>query len=268
MKKAKKNPKLPHEILFEFFDLKQKKDPNYSRKVFAKQLGVSVPYAGRLLSGARNIPLKRLDDISLALDIAGKNEIQSLLKEAIDHIKKISRDETTECPTSDVALRPPTHHQQPLDWCHFAILNLVTCTDFVDDPKWISKRLGITTEKSASSWNRLVQLNLVEKCNGRWLKQKNDERYVRNSPMIDSKEFYLQSLKKTIQSIRSNSEDQQDNFFNGTAIATNATNVEIARKTLRHRLSDITRKLTTGEATCVYHFSLQLTPLTVLDSKK
>jgi transcriptional regulator with XRE-family HTH domain len=125
-------------------------NPRYSMRSFAKYLGVSPPHLSRVIRGERHFSNTKLKKVieRLNLDpfisdslLQDSNASKYLNYEQLrlDQIKVIS------------------------DWYHYAIIAILDLGDFVDDPKWIAKRLNISERLAASALARLIRLGMVKR---------------------------------------------------------------------------------------------------------
>lgn len=134
---------------------RQKKNPKYSIRAFAKQLEVDSSTLSQILSGKRTLT----DNMSNAF---GKRLKFSAAK--IRSIKKgSSRYKNFEKMEADA-------FEVISEWYYYAILELTQCENFRGSPLWISRVLALPLNQTLEAIKRLQRLNYLEITpDGKWI---------------------------------------------------------------------------------------------------
>lgn len=141
-------------------------NPRYSQRAFARDLGLSPGEVSEVLRGVRKLSLRSVLRIakSLSLNEAETRHLGYLVQwERASGVDK----EVLPGPARRQSLST-TMFNLVSDWYCFAILNLADCEGFRWNVKWIAKRLSISAAEVAAGLDRLEQVGLVERKNGRY----------------------------------------------------------------------------------------------------
>lgn len=130
------------------------KNGGYSLRAFARQLSVNHATLSSILSGNRKLTENSIIKLSRALKLSDEQVSQFVQSQT----------------------NPMTEHQNlTLDtftaiaeWHHDAILELTHVQNFKPDIKWISTKLGITSNKCRTAIERLQRLELLDIQDTRW----------------------------------------------------------------------------------------------------
>lgn len=144
------------------FNSRKIKNPAYSLRSFAKNLGVSPGILSLILSGKKEVTPKILKVIAPKLNI--DENIYSSLLEKQAKIKKESSIKSIE--KDDMRLIDMETFAVISDWYHFAILELFNLDYYETNSLWISKKLNITNEQAQKAIDSLLKIKLLEINNG------------------------------------------------------------------------------------------------------
>lgn len=131
----------------------QVKNPRFSLRAFAKQLGLQSGTLSLVLLGKRKISTRLGKKISNALGFDPAKEAKLLASLKSDSPQKIRNLKTLQLASDQFLLLK--------DWRHFAVLSLMNTVGFKPNEKWISKRLNIGIKEAKETWKRLLRLELV-----------------------------------------------------------------------------------------------------------
>lgn len=130
-----------------------KRNPSFSAKAFAKQLGVEPSSFYQILSGKRALTDKMCRRLADKLSISPAETLSLLKGERREgHNNKFSK---------YTQLRSDQFHVIA-DWYHYAILELTHLSHFKGDVQWISKVLGVPALEIKFAVERLQRLGLLE----------------------------------------------------------------------------------------------------------
>lgn len=140
------------ERLFNELAMRQKRNPAYSLRSFARDLDMSPTSLSQLFSKKRNLSFANLEKAYLRLGfstseiVAASREIKAPFKSASDEYF---------CALSDDVFRYMS------DWYYFAILSIAVSGRAKADPIWIAKKFNITKIQAQTAIDRLKRLKLL-----------------------------------------------------------------------------------------------------------
>ncbi len=158
-------------LLREQFVKKRKRNPEFSLRAFAKQLGMAPGGLSRLLNGKMGISVNRAHEIASKLKLTDQetetflNLVQlekaktSETKERI--LKRIERTEGT--PLHDLGV---DHFKTISEWYPLAILKIASEPKMNRTVQGMSKMLGVSSSEIIQALERLQRLELVEQDKG------------------------------------------------------------------------------------------------------
>lgn len=258
------------QILKKALERLKEQNPKVSMRALAQKAGVSAAFFSHILNDKAPLPVDRIESIAkvLKLDLYTVDEIKRRLAkdklgEFIDHLPA---DKTISPQASFVNSHNYAEKNFPLleSWENLAILNLVSCSDFVPDNLWIARRLSIPEEKVLSSVQLLFESGLLKEENGKWLKVNETEHFPTTSSHPSMRSFQKEMLKKAIQQMNENTDKEAfKNRHNTWGIfAANPDKIPDAKIILRKALHEAAEKLNEGDCTEVFYLSHLLFPVT------
>ncbi|MGE3611172.1 MAG: TIGR02147 family protein [Bacteriovoracaceae bacterium] len=191
------------------------KNPSYSLRSFAQQLGVSHAALSQVFKGEKNFSFERAMDIATKLNLKDKEREYFCLLVQYEAAKKIEvRSEIRERlnrlrPVGEVQDLNLDIFKVISDWYHFAILALIRL-DKPLPPEFIADQLGISSIEAEAAIERLDRLNLIEKLGDhRYIRTKN--RILAQSDTSNSalNKFNKQMLMKSLESIEEQNSEER-----------------------------------------------------------
>ncbi len=148
-----------HHLLSEY-EFTCRKNIRYSLRAFASKLDVDSTTLSRILKGQRQISFEMFEHLARKIGLGPAERVQYLsqttesLKRSSTAYRKISLDAFTAIS----------------DWYHFAIVELMRTKGFLEDPKWIAKKLGISQTLAHAAVERLERLGWIQITpEGKWI---------------------------------------------------------------------------------------------------
>jgi uncharacterized protein (TIGR02147 family) len=138
-------------LLRQELDLRLQRNPRYSRRAFAKALGIDQSFLSKVLAGQR-LP---------SIDLIAKAKTRLRL-DLVQATKKNSKLDLQYQSIED------SFHLMA-EWGHFALLELLRTEDFIADEKWICARLGMSRQELDLIVSRLRRLGYMEIKKKQWL---------------------------------------------------------------------------------------------------
>src|SRR5687768_7986409 len=150
----------PKQFLIQELERRQKINPRYSLRAFAKHMGLSPGELSEILKGKRKLSIKSAVRVSKALGL-NVTESKHLL-----NLANLDKGEgldilMSQGPKNQEALSADVFHVIS-DWYCFAILNLADTKDFSWNTSYIAKRLGLTLTQAQSALERLERVGLIK----------------------------------------------------------------------------------------------------------
>lgn len=228
--------------------LRRKRDnKNYSLRAFAEYLKMPPGRLSEILSGKRAMSKKMKEKIAFLLELNG----------IVDFL---------ETPTPPASSERKDYHYLPddvfsvlADWYHFAILSLADTKDFRLDPKWIAKRLNISTIEATEALSKLKKVGLIESRNQQLIKTNKN---ISTTSDIESRALRLshrQSIEQALLSLNEVPLELRD--ITSITMAINLKKLPLAKKIIKEFRLKMADVLESGEQTEVYNLNVQLIPV-------
>lgn len=261
----------PHQLLKKFFLRKQKAYPKYSLRAFARDLKVSPSFASRILSGAQEIPFKRLPQIAEVLDIDGialKDLKKSIAADFLNEIgltsNDLSKNSKQSLATFEDKWMTPKEMSVLSPWYNIAIPELCTCEDFHSDVDWIAKRLSITPEQAEKSLTYLLANGYIKESNGKLLKTNRHMRLPTKQSVEIVRHFHKSMMELAVKEMfqKTDTKSFSNRLITSTSIAVNPANIPLAKERLAEVQLEIAEILREGPCSEVFDLTLALFPVT------
>lgn len=174
------------------FNKRQKKNPNFSIRAFAKHLGVNSSTLTQILNGKRPLTDKMADDLGqkLKFSAAKMRLIRKGIPFGTDPYKSFKKMEEDEFEVIS-------------EWYYYAILELIQLKNFRASPVWISKILGLPIIQTIEAINRLQRLKYLEITpEGKWIDRLGDVNNLGNEKKAEAfTEHQRQVVKKSLEAL-------------------------------------------------------------------
>lgn len=236
---------------------RQKRNPNFSVRAFARWLEISPAQLSQLMSGKRRV------SVTMGYKIVEKLGLSPLERQSL--MTSLPGWVETKKDSARVRQLQEDHFRLISDWYHFAILSLTRLPRAEGQPLWVSSQLGISIETAREAMDRLVRLGLLQL--SPTFQQVGDPLNVNSedpSPAI--RKFHKQVLQLAAEKIDTTENQYKD--FQGVTLAIDRKKIPIAKKIIDEALNKITETLESGTSNDVYSCSIQLFPLTVHRSRE
>lgn len=176
-----------------------RRNPRFSLRSFAKQLGVDHSTLSQVLKGRRQLSARALEAIGKRMGLseeALRAYAQSFRR------KKNSNNQPESIRTFQFDLDT---FQLLSVWHHYAILELIQVQGFQADSRWIANTLGIAVADVNIALQRLLRLGLLEMSGpGRWRDKSGDAEFhsaalteaARNQISQEIHEFAVEAIRR------------------------------------------------------------------------
>lgn len=245
-------------ILLNELSNRKKSNPLYSLRAFARQLKMSPAQLSLLINGKKKLTSRMADLIIDRLDLSKSvarqlindtNPLQDKVKTKVDDYKILSNEE----------------FQLISDWVHFAILEMTELKNNQGQAQWIAKELNIDLVRAKISLQRLVRMGFIQIKNGQLFKTTKPLTTTTDIPSSAIRSFHKQNLELAKEKIESIPVELRE----FTSITTSVSLKKLARvkKLLNEFKFQINQELEGEDASEVYSLSIQLFPLTKVESR-
>ena len=256
------------EKLKDDFCQKQRKNPSYSLRAYARFLGIYSATLSSVLKGKRTLPLPSAEQISNKLSLSPKEKDRFI--SSIFEIKSLKRLSSLPLkPKKEERLLDQTETQYKIlsEWEHYAILSLLECDDFKSETEWISNRLGITKIRSDQAIQKLKDAKLIKiSKNGKI--QKTFEKLNTSEDVVSKaiQKSHHESLEIAQEKLKTVPVEKRD--YSTTTFAVDPRHMEEAKTLIREFRKRLARLMEDGRKTEVYRLSIELYPLTTLNEEE
>ena len=237
---------------------------NYSMRSFAKALNIDPAVLSRTLSDKRALSYKVAHRVIDQLSLSPHERTIFLESVADDHKMRGLRRSTP-----DIGAVSAVEYSRDVDadlfrvvadWYHLAIRQLTQVKGFRSEPRWISKRLGITVLETKLAIQRLLSTGLLVEVDGEL--QMQDQSLNTKDKGITTpalKRHCRQMLQKAIYSLENDPIEQRN--VTGMTMPINPTKIPVAKKMIQEFMSELSKLLESGDTETVYQLSVCLFPL-------
>lgn len=248
----------------EEFSLKQRTNPHYSLRAFARDLGLHSSTLSSIFKGYRPLPLKNSKMVANKLNLGPKE--RTLFLESL-YRTKTKMDEIKIEPGDNRFIIDEAHYKVLAEWEHFAVETLLELTDFDASEMSIAQRLGITLTRAHVVVQNLLTYGLVRyDDNGKLVKVHARIRTpedVASQALRDGHRETLEMGKSKLDQI-----DVELRDFSSMTIAMDLTRMPEVKTIIREFRQKMMALLKDGRKTDVCQLSIQFYPLTIPEKKE
>lgn len=232
------------ELLQDEYFRRKTKNPQYSKRAFARDLGISKSSLHEAFAGRKKFSKRSIEKVVNAIGLSEQE-----------------RSEFIELRSTEQKPLGESEFGQIYHWFYFAILSLAETNDAKADPQWISERLGIKEDLAEQALQRLISMDMVEIDQGELIRKSTPLSADFKVPSRHIKIYHSENLSRAEDSLFNN--DMKSREITSITSALSEEQFERVKKEaekFRQRISKITEKKT--DATEVYTMALQIFPQT------
>lgn len=261
----------PHQLLKKYLERKQKVNPKYSLRAFARDLKVNAGFVSRMLNGNQEVPLKRLGQIAriLDLDTVALNDLKKAIAcEFMSEIglstKYLSGSTEQSLATFEDKAMTAKDLSALSPWYNIAILELCTCEDFQADSKWIADRLNITQAQVEKSVTYLQNNGYLEEQDGLLVKTHKHIRFPTKQSTEIVRYYHKSMMELAVKEMFQKTDTKRfhQRLITSTSIAVNPENIAAAKERMAEFQLKLAEMLREGPCTEVFDLTMALFPLT------
>lgn len=232
---------------------RSKRNPSFSARSFAKQLGIESSSLSQILNGKRPLTdkmCKRLgkqlamspDEVFNLMGVRGEDRKQQSFSSytylSVDNFKVIA------------------------DWYHYAILELTYLPHFQGDTLWISKALGVGIFEIRAAVERLQRLEFLQITeNGKWIDKLGDANNLGNEFTAPAmRKLQEQTLRKALEALESVSYEKR--VQTSLTLPVPEKKIKAAKRKILNFIEEMDAFLREGdEPDEIYNMSFSLYPI-------
>lgn len=245
--------------LKEALSLRQRENPQYSLRAYARDLGVHPGTLAKVIKGERPLPVKTSKVVLEKLKLGPKDRtlfMESLLR------RKTNIDNIRIDPLDTRHIVDESNYKVIAEWEHFIVTDLFDLPNFEATTADIARRLDITETRAEVVVENLLISGLLER--GESGKLHRVHSAVKTTEDIQSqalKESHLETLKLGMKKIEEIEVELRD--FSSSAMAIDLDQLLEAKTIIREFRQKMTALLRDGQnKTDVYQLAIQFYPVT------
>lgn len=242
----------------EGLSLKQRNNPLYSLRAYARDIGIHPATLSQIINGKRTLPLKECDHVAKKLNLGPKEH--ALFKESLTSKKSVL--DSIKIPADDQRLMlDESYYKIISEWEHYAVLELFELSDFKRTKEEVAAKLDLTANRTDVVLTNLKVCKLIEvDSDGKLVKVHSD---VKTSEDISSqalRESHKETLQMGIAKIDSVGVELRD--FSSSTLAIDMSKLPEAKIVIREFRRKIATLLASGDKKEVYQLAIQFYPVT------
>lgn len=247
--------------LREDLSIKQRNNPHYSLRAYARDIGIHPATLSQIINGKRPLPLKDSASVAQKLNLGPKEKtlfMESLIrsKSTLDQIK-LSDEDTR-------FILDESYYKVIAEWEHYALLELYDLKDFMGTPEEIATKLDLTLNRVEVVIKNLLTCGLLERdAEGNLQKA-----HARITTTEDIKSQALRDSHKEVLAMGANKLDEiavELRDFSSLTMALDLNKLPEAKSIIREFRLKMIEMLEGGNRSDVYQLAIQFYPLTKIE---
>lgn len=253
-------------VLAEELTRRQEKNPGYSMRAFAKQLGVSVSTLSEVLNGKRAFSKGSTFRVADRLFTCTEKR-QSFLLSALG-LQFSPEGLNIDLPHPGKGFDEIDVDQFKVisDWYHLAILSLAKTEKNSSDPSWIASRLGITKRDALAAFSRLIRLGLIAVDQDGFVRCSKPLFVKSKVPSTAIRKYHRENIEKALETLETTPVELRD--YSSITMATCPEKIEQARELIRIFREQLSDLMESGDKNTVYTLAVQLFPVCKQEANK
>ncbi|NJL25700.1 MAG: DUF4423 domain-containing protein [Calothrix sp. SM1_5_4] len=258
------------DFLLEEFRSRRTRNPHYSLRAFARDLGMPASKLSQNLRGLCGISVAKAEQIATRLEMREDEKLLFLTmvesqharsrvarQQARNALQRLSEEKLDELKLEKFAV--------VRDWYHMAILELTDIRGFKPDVAWVAEKLGLPESLVRQAVERLQALELLEISGDGWKQTHVDMELEAGLPSRTIREHHKQVLTKAIVAIDSVPAEKRE--YSSQTMTLDRRYVSELKTMIREFQRKLSRVSHQGEPDSVYVVGIQLFPVVEADEK-
>lgn len=239
---------------------------SYSMRSYASQLRLNPGSLSNILQGKRSLPIKYLEFICQKLRL--ENERKSkFIKSVYSSQGQISTEKLSLNLLKTTYLDEESHFKIISEWEHYAFLNLLMISTIGPKISWCAERLSLSEERLSTVIYNLLEAKLIElDPNGFYQRTKEKLKTSEDILSVALQRAHKKELELAYSKM--NKVDIGLKDYSSIILPVNLKNISKAKKLIRQFRSQMETVLEDGEKEEVYQLSIQLFPLSNVNSRE
>lgn len=240
-----------NDILKIELERRQKLNPAYSLRAFARYLETSPATLTQVIAGKRKLGRKTAEKVVLKLNLSPQEENQilgSLNRDTSNSSAPLERNQLSEEVFAAIS-----------NWYHLAIISLGELEVHSADPRWIARKLDIKVKDANTALMRLETLG--------YIKIENNRIIPTTPPISTTDEISSASVRNyhhqilDLAHLKLDEVELEKREFSSVTMAIHKKNLPKAKALIKKFKRELSNLLEHGEKDDLYNFSIQLFPL-------
>ena len=254
-------------ILKTYLVEKQKANPKFSLRAFAKRVKVSPGQLSQILSNKKIIASEK------ALEVADLLHFSEDEKELFHQLSilEATKDENARYYIQErVQARYPQNPFELLnydtfkvvsEWYHFAIIEMLELKDFKPDISWIANKLKLEPLQVELALDRLERLKFIKRTKKKWKKLKTHYLAETKVPTSAHTQYHRQTLNHALNHLEQ--QDASARYFSSVVFPMDKSKISKAKEKIDAFRLEMEKLLSKGTSkTHIYQLALQLFNIT------
>jgi len=252
-------------FLISELETRKRRNPSYSLRAFARDLGVPVSRLSEVINGKVGLSEERAVKIAERLGFSSSDRELFVNLVLSEHsrsavIKKLSQQRVQQRSEFFTHIGEDTF-KLISDWHYAAIMEILISSKVHHDTADFAKRLGISPDLVESSLERLERLNLIEKKEGVWVCKHGQQTTAADIPSEAIRSFHKQVINKALASIDKQPVENRD--ISSMILSINKSQIPMVKQRLESFRRSLMVELETGaDRESVYCLALQFFEIT------
>lgn len=242
----------------EEFRVRKHRNPGYSIRAFARDLGIDSSNLSAILNKKRSIPKNRIEEFCQKLQLSPKEKmlfVSSIYRNQRQQKSLLSIKNETQY------LQEEMHFRVIAEWEYYAFLNLIEVDGFQSDENWICNRLNITRSRLKTIIETLSGLHLISVQAGKFVRTSKKLKTTEDVESVALKKAHTEELNLAKEKMNNVGVDQRD--YSSMTIAIDSNLLPELKALIRDfydRFEELTNQGKGKDE--VYQINCQLFPLT------
>ncbi|QDK44885.1 hypothetical protein DOM22_06770 [Bdellovibrio sp. ZAP7] len=222
-------------ILIEEMRKRQRKNPAYSMRAFARDIGVSASRLSELLNSKVGLSDSRATIVADRLQLKGKEKAFFIDLVQAEHARsklaKKAASERVKAYLLDAKKISDDDFHLISDWQNLAVLELVDIPGTPHSFSAIAKKLGISVAEAEATVARLMKVGLLKEEGGRWVVSDSDSTTTADVPSIAIQNYHRQMLERASRSLSVDPVESRD--LSSVVFSLDSTQLAYAKERIR-----------------------------------
>lgn len=243
----------------EGLSLKQRNNPHYSLRAYARDIGIHPATLSQIINGKRALPVKDSEKVIKKLNLGPKERslfIDSLTKSKSYNQIKISEEDNR-------LVLDESYYKIIAEWEHFALLELFNIEDFSRTKEDVAARLDLTNNRTEVVVTNLLTCKLLELDEeGKLVKVHADVKTADDIVNQALRDSHKEAMQMGISKIDEIAIELRD--FSSYTLAVDMKKIPEAKGIIREFRKKLAALLQEGDRKEVYQLAVQFYPLSNL----